>query len=481
VAPSRSPRPLELLAAFGVALLALVLLRPASLATPYWWDAAAVYVPGAEWLNTHGFDASPGHFPSDLGRGHTPGFYLILALVFRVFGTSPTTGHALVLAFSAAALAFTYGLGVTWLDRPRALLATLLVAFAPLYLTMSSEALPEIPMTALTVLALFLFAQRRFLGAALAATALVLVKEVGLATPAALAGASLFMAWRTPSERRAWLRAAALQVIPLVFLAAFFVWQRVREGWWVLPYHAGLFSEHHDLGEQLGRVLGSSLVADGRGVALVVALLLALFARRLGLASARTPPAMDRPIALAIALVVLANFVFFAKMFFLERYVLPLHPLIALAIARAVPPPLPDDRRGFAAGTLATSIACVVALAVRWDGEGFDSGETTFRYLHAVNVHQRLLGDIPSSSTILTTWPMTDEMRSPYLGYVKSPVKAISLEWVEATGKHPTVDGVIVFTTMGNAPRLRAQAAERGFHVARMERESGATLELWTP
>ncbi len=464
-----------------MALLALVALRPASLATPYWWDAAAVYVPGAEWLNTHGFDASPGHFPSDLGRGHTPGFYLVLALAFRLFGTSPTTGHALVLGFSAAALTFTYALGVTWLDRPRAVLATLLVAFAPLYLTMSSEALPEIPMTALTLLAVLLFAQRKFLGAALAATALVLVKEVGLATPAALAGASLFLAWKVPGERRAWIRAALFQLIPLVFLAAFFVWQRVREGWWVLPYHAGLFSEHHDLAEQLARVLGSSLVADGRGVALVVALALAVGARRLGIAPPSSPSQMDRPIALAIALVVLANFVFFAKMFFLERYVLPLHPLIALAIVRMVPAPQPGDRRGFAAGALATGIACITALAVRWGGEGFDSGETTFRYLHAVNVHERMLRDVPAPSTVLTTWPMTDEMRAPYLGYVKSPIKAISLEWVEATGNHPHVDAVIVFTTMGNAPRLRAQAAERGFHLARTEEEGGAALELWTP
>lgn len=456
---------------------ALLVLRPASLATPYWWDAGAVYVPGAQWLVEHGFQAMPGTFPSDLGRGHTPGFYLALALVFRVFGTSPTSGHALVFATSTATLALTYALGTFWLGRVRAIFATALLACSPLFLTMSSEALPEIPITALTIGALYAFARERFVASAVVCTVLVLCKEVGVACPLAIVGASAYVAWRSEgTARRRWVRAAAWQAIPLVALAVFFGWQRIAEGWFVLPYHAGLWSEHHDVVHQLRRVVGSPTVVDGRWIAIVTAIGFAVWARVTKVSAPK--PEGGAPIGLAMGLLVAANLVFFAKMFFLERYILPIHPVVVLALAWAITPTNARTRAIAAAGVLA---ACTVGVLSRWDGVGFDSGETTFRYLHAVRVHQRVLGDLPPDTKVFTSWPMTDELRHPYLGYVSKPIETSSLENYEATGTRPKMDAVIVFETLGNAPRLRDMALSRGFHLKRREEEGGAVMELWQP
>lgn len=456
---------------------ALLVLRPASLATPYWWDAGAVYVPGAQWLATHGFQAMPGTFPSDLGRGHTPGFYLALALVFRVFGTSPTSGHALVFAMSTATLALTYALGTFWLGRVRAIFATALLACSPLFLTMSSEALPEIPITALTIGALYAFARERFVASAIVCTILVVCKEVGVACPLAILGASAFAAWRSEgAARHKWTRAAAWQAIPLVALAVFFTWQRIAEGWFVLPYHAGLWNEHHDVVHQLRRVVESPTIVDGRWIAILTAIGFALWARWKTVSAPK--PNVGAPIGLAMGLLVAANLVFFAKMFFLERYILPIHPIVVLAIAWAITPTTPRSRAVAAAAVLA---ACAVGVASRWGGTGFDSGETTFRYLHAVRVHQRVLGDLQPTTKVLTSWPMTDELQRPYLGYVTEPIETTSLEHFEATGTRPTMDAVIVFDALGNAPRLRDIALARGFHLERREEESGAAVELWEP
>ena len=56
-----------------------------------------------------------------------------------------------------------------------------------------------------------------------------------------------------------------------------------------------------------------------------------------------------------------------------------------------------------------------------------------------------------------------------------------SLEHFEATGTRPTMDAVIVFDALGNAPRLRDVALARGFHLERREEEGGAAVELWRP
>src|SRR4051812_4019811 len=106
-----------------IAATALIVLRPVGLDVPYWWDAGAVYAPGSQWLAQHAFDARPGVFPSDLGRGHSPLFYLFTALFFRWFGAGPVTGHAIVFGFSVLALTFTYALGARLFGRPAGVVA----------------------------------------------------------------------------------------------------------------------------------------------------------------------------------------------------------------------------------------------------------------------------------------------------------------------------------------------------------------------
>src|ERR1700722_4229066 len=145
------PWPTRALPALGaLGALALLALLVAPFATPYWWDAGAVYAPGAKWLFDHGFDARPGVFPSDLSRGHTPLFYLVLAGAFRVLGPGPVAGHLLALGFAWMAVLCPHALG-RWLAGPPAgVVAAALLATAPIFLTMSSEALPEVALTALT-------------------------------------------------------------------------------------------------------------------------------------------------------------------------------------------------------------------------------------------------------------------------------------------------------------------------------------------
>lgn len=488
--PPAAPRaihPREILLAAFVALAALVALRPCGLGVPFWWDAGAVYAPGARWLMDHGFAARPGVFPSDLSRGHTHLFYLVTAAAFRLFGATPTVGHGLVLAFSSAALALTYALGARLFSRPVGALAAALLAVSPLYLTMSSETLPEVPITALTVASLYAFARGRVRESAAWGCALVLFKETGVASPLAIAGAILLHALRTRSLR-ARLPDLLWASLPVAVLGAFFLWQKAVEGWFVLPYHADLFRERHSLGEQFVRVARSIFTVDGRVWVTVSALAVALWRRVRGAPLFDTPPPSDeteRPTVLtALGLVTLANLGFFTKMFFLERYALPAHPGVLIVIAALL---CPSALRARELVRLAPALVTLaLALRSREAGTGYASGELTFRYLHAVRAHQALFRHLdaqPRAPVILSEWPMTDELRHPFLGWVSRPYRVVSLSWYRTHG-HDARDGgpieaIVAYDAIDSYAALRAEAQRRGLRLARRETVRGATIELY--
>ena len=444
--------------------LVVVALIVAPLSTPYWWDEGAVYAPGAKWVLEHGFDVRPGVFPADLSRGHTALFYWILAGAYRVMGAGPVAGHAVTFVFAWMALVFTYALGrhlFGW--RAGALAAVLLVA-SPLFQTMASMALPEMAMTALTAASFYAYARGRIALSAAIGTVLVLVKEVGVACPLAIAGAVALEALR--HRERAGIRRTAIALVPVLVLAIFFVDQKVAEGWFVLPYHAELFHEQHSLVLQLVRVV-ASIFADGRWVALLAAIAIAI-SRRAALAR---PWREHREVLTAFALFTAMNLAFFAKMFFLERYVLPVHVYACIAIAGC----LVIERPRWPA--FAAVITIAIALFRRSAGTDMASGETTFRYLHEVRAHEALFHRIEGSPVILTDWPVTDELRFPFLGWIDRPIHCVH---IDMSGEG-TFDRVIAVRGLGSYERLRRKARERGFEIVDRAEDGPAEIELWAP
>lgn len=477
---ARTLRPREWAAAIAVALGALIVLRPASITDPYWWDAAAVYVPGARWLAENDFLATPGVFPSLLGRGHTPLYYVITAIAFAIFGSAPAVGHAIVLGFSAIGLAYTYALG-TWLGgRPAGIAAAILTGVAPLWLTMSSQALPEIPLATLTIASLYEFARGRHWAAAGWGVLVVLTKETGLACTCAIFGASVLW-WLRDRDPRA-RRAGLVATIPAIALLGFFVWQRVAEGWWVLPYHQELFETEHSLAEQGWYVFGTIALAQGRWAALIAAIAIGAWRWRRGsfAAPARDPIATPRPWTLAaLALVIVANQVFFTKMWFLDRYALAAHPPFAVLIALALLPESTASRRVLLAGALPIAVSAVLSVALRWSGTGYESGETTFRYLRMIEAHQRLyarLEALEPAPVILTTWPMTEELRDPELGWVRRRYRALGSGYFE---EPVPIDAIVTAEGLGAHQELLAEAERLGMQRSFRADVDGAVIELW--
>jgi hypothetical protein len=462
----RDATELGIVAALAFAVLALC---TAPLATPYWWDAGAVYAPGAKWLLDHGFDARPGVFPADLSRGHTSLFYLILAVAYRVLGAGPVAGHLVTFAFAWMAVVFTYALGRRLFDWRAGTLAAVLLVASPLFQTMASEALPEMAMTALTAASFYALSRGRIAMSAVLGTLLVLVKEVGVACPLAIAGAVTLEALLA---KRRDVRRIAITLVPVLVLAVFFAAQKRAEGWFILPYHAGLFHEQHSLVLQLGRVAAAIFVADGRWIAVLAATAIAVW-RRAELAQAWRE---HREVFVAFVLFAVMNLGFFAKMFFLERYVLPVHVIATVLIGGVL-------TRARWPGLAAAAVAIAFALSRRSSGTDMASGETSFRYLHAVHTHAALLHRLETDGgdpLVLTVWPVTDELREPFLGWVHQPFRCVDVDNVGATWRvHP--DRIIAVEGLGSFERLRHEAHDRGFSLLDRAEEGGAAIELWGP
>jgi hypothetical protein len=472
------------LLAFGV--LALLV---APLSTPYWWDAGAVYAPGAKWLLDHGFDARPKVFPDDLSRGHVPLYYLLLAGAFRLAGAGPWAGHALAFGFAWAAALATYALGRELYGRAAGAVAASILVAAPLFLTMSSEALPEVPLTALTAATFYAFARGKIVACAALGTVLVLVKETGVACPVALACALTIHAALARKKLRHEAARIALVLAPAGVLAAFFLYQKAATGWFVTPNHAALFGEPHSLAAQIWRVARSIVVDDGRVVAVLIAGALGLCYRTATATGHPRAAARDTVVCIGSGTVLVAlgmhaafNLLFFTKSFYLERYTLPVQVGAVVVLGGALAPRQCDLPQRLV-GLVAAAITVGTALSRREAGAGMASGETSFRYLHAVHAYSaayRRMEREGGSPVVLTAWPMTDALREPFLGWVERPFSCIEIG-DRPPGELPRFDRVVTAEGLGSHAPLVERAQAAGFRRLDREEEGGAAIEVWGP
>lgn len=467
--------PREIAIALGAATVWALVVRPGPLSLPYFWDEADVYAPGAKWLADHDLDPTPGHFPDDWSRGHPPLLYVVAALAFRLLGPGPAIGHALIVPFTALALALTYALAAERAGRVAGVIAAVALACSPLFMTMGAFLLPEMPMTALTVLALWCCSRRAWMGAAACGVALVWTKETGVGVPIAIACGVAAEAWRSGRLRDEG-RAIAISLAPVLALIAFFAWQRATAGYFVFPHHAGLLDARPFGIENLVTVFPSVLAWHGRIALVIVALLCAI-----GLARARAWPAALAPDATTIAIVVLflGNALFFAKMFWLERYALPVHPGVAVLIGCAIASYLQRVPR--LRWPVAIAVAAAGALGLASLRAPSSAPEHTFAFAAHVerdrDAIQRIAGE--GDPLVITTWPLTTELREPWLGYAPRPLRSLHPDHV---GPEHTIDRVLIDHGSRRREPLRELARARGMRERwAIERDGAPRLELWGP
>lgn len=476
----------EVLGVLAMSLAWALLVRPGPLSLPYFWDEADVYAPGAKWLADHDLNPTPGHFPDDWSRGHPQLLYMLAAFAFRLFGPGPAVGHALIVPFTALALTATYVLGAERAGRLVGVGAALLLATSPLFLSMGAFLLPEMPLTALTALALVFTSRGQYVAAACVGVGLVGLKETGIGPPIAITGGLVFEALRHRAREgtplRAALRPLIVSLLPVLALAAFFLWQRATAGYYVFPHHQHLFTDRAFGLANAVTVFPSIFFWHGRWVMCAAAglSLIVLLARRSWPTSLRADAT-----SVAIALLLLGNAVFFAKMFWLERYALPVHPGVCVLLSALVfeaARTLPLRLRAPVAAVPCVAACVMGLLSLRVPGE---APEHTFAFADVVESHRdaytRIARGGLADPVVVTTWPMTTELREPWLGFVSAPLRSVHPDLLAShAGWRPEV--VLVDPTTHERDRLRALARESGLRLRTTVRHGAApALEIWQP
>lgn len=447
-----------------VLVLAVVALKLPVLNLPIYWDEMSAYVKPAMWLSERSLaDALPGRHPDELFFGHPPLLYLLLAALYKIFVYSLAISHTLAVGFAALAVLFTYRvgshLGGRWAGAGA---ATLLVSY-PIYFAQAGMMLADVPLAALGILAFWYFLQGRDIPCVLVGTAMVLVKETGGLFVALLLVARLV--GEREEEGNPWR--IALFSLPLLVLAAFFLFQRQATGSFLPnPYflsHGIMANSPTEFAFKVAFAGYWAFVAQGR-IFLTVAIAVAVL---------RSRHQFNRGWGICLSIVA-AYFVAFSGIYFIPRYLLIVAPIVSVLGASALRQLVPACRWYVVAVTL---VALGMVFFPVLKKSGYDSFETTMQYQDVVGVFRdcgSFLDRDFSGCRVLAPWPLVEAYADSRFGYVRRPVPVTG----EADG--PWELAVVTPQSDKNATaRIRARLARGDALLVRRFARNGKELEVY--
>lgn len=398
-----SRRASHLIFFFAFALLLLAMHWPL-LTLPFHWDEMGQFVPAA--LDLYRDGAWVPH--STLPNVHPPGVMLLLAVVWKIFGFSILSSRLTMLAIATVGVYLSFLLAIRLSrkspDAP-AIAAVVFLIAAPLIYTQSMMVLLDMPAMTLTVLSLLLFLDERYAACALAATALVLVKETAITTP------MVFAAWLWFREKR--FRQALYFLAPAVALSLWLLELHHATGNWLGNAEFARFNVNQSLGFShivyaIGRRIYALFLSDGHflGAAALIAGWRLLHGKEWTIAGL---------VAMAQTAVVtlLGGAV-------LDRYMLPVLPILYAAFAVAASAWARPVR-------LCVQASMVTLFVVGWFWNPpvpfpYENNLAMVDFVRLQQTAAEYLEDHAAAQRIATAWPFSDAILHPEFGYVRQPL-----------------------------------------------------------
>jgi hypothetical protein len=311
-----------------------------------------------------------------------------------------------------------------------------------------------------------LFLRDRFRASAIACAVLVLVKETGLVAPALFGCWLLVERWKRPG-----MIAAFWFVLPLPGLLIWLATLHHATGHW---FGNAAFTEYN-LWEPLrparflfaaARRLYYVFIGSGHFIGTIA----------LVWASRRMPLFKDRPWRIAAAFVAVNLLVVSALGgAVLERYLLPVLPVVYIAFAISLQALMPQTRLLALGGLL----ACLIAANFVNPLYPFPF-ENNLAFVSFVRLEQTAAAavELRGPGIVATAFPVADALRNPAFGYVDAPVKVNEVADFTATEieklKLQRPDIVVAFTREWDPLHLLQRPAVRSF----LESEYGYRPEL---
>ncbi len=496
----RLDAPLPLWMIFPVVFAALYASHFALLRLPYYWDEAGYYIPAA-WDFVRTGSLIP---VTTLTNAHPPLPSIYLALWWKISGFNPEVTREAVLMAAALGLLGVWRLAMRLVGVGSvALWTVVLTGLYPIWFAQSTLAHADIFAAACALWGLVYALpdrDRKPWAAALWFAAAALCKETAIAIPLTLAAVSLAAGFRArpPARFRLWREAAWLSscVLPL---AGWYAWHYAKTGF--------LFGNPEYLRYNAQATLDPLriLVAFGHRVLhltahmnLFVPVLMTVAAMLLDPrpgAEGHDRAAISLPAQRRIFLLLAVNALLFSVLggALLTRYLLPMYPLVLLVAVSTFYRRVPYWQ-GLAVFSAA---AFVMGLFIN-PPYGF-AAEDNLAYAHVVRLHEAGIAQLNKrypGATVLSAWPMTDELTRPELGYLKQPFDVYRLEdftagqIARAAAEPEKYSAALVFSTKYDPPPLlslgpKSEAMEErffGLHhdlpPEQIARELGGTL-VW--
>jgi hypothetical protein len=431
--PRRPPVRLRSYAlAFGLIALFLILAHGPLLELPFYWDEAGQFIPASLDL----FRAGAWIPSSTAPNVHPPGVMAYLATWWSIFGYSIVITRIAMLVIAALGAVATFLLAIELargVTGTPAFTAIVLLCLSPLFYAQSMLAQLDMPAMSLSILALLLFLQNRFRASAVVCVVLVLVKETGIVAPA------LFGFWLL-LER-----------------------DRRRSLWFLLPLPGLLIwlaALHHFTGHWFGNseFTAYNVWEPLHPARLVVALLRRIYYLFIGSghfigtialvwALRRMPLLRDRPWRIAASFV-LAHVLVVSALggAVLERYLLPVLPVVYIAFAVSLQALRMKTRRLAFAGLL----ACLIAANFVNPIYPFPF-ENNLAFVNFVGMEKTAAASVElHRGVVASAFPMAEALRNPDFGFVDvarqviEPADFTAPEVEKLKSQFP--DMVVVFT-----------------------------------
>jgi len=390
---------------FLIFTVAMIALHVPYLTLPYHWDELGQFIPAALDISQKGAWIPQ----STLPNVHPPAVMAYLALVWRIFGYSIPATRVAMLLVASAGLLFSFLLAIR-LSRnvagAPAFAAAIFLMATPMFYTQSMMAQLDMPSMTLTALALLLFLEDRLAWCAVACTLLVLVKETGISTPFVLA------VWLWIREKR--IRESLYFLAPAIALALWLVALHHATGHWLgnaefAKYNVSDSLQPAHIAMTLERRFYFLFISDGLWIGAIVLFI-----------GWRLLKGREWNIAFVVAgAQILLVSVFGGAS--LDRYAMPLYPIVFAAMA-AAGSALPASWRW------TTQFAMTFALVM---GLFFNppypfSFENNLAMADFVGLQKDAAGYLQAyapDKRIASAWPFVDAIARPEFGYVERPLK----------------------------------------------------------
>src|SRR6185503_7503897 len=428
----RLDAPFPLWMIFPVIFAALYASHFSLLRLPYYWDEAGYYIPAAwDFFRTGSLIPT-----TTLSNAHPPLPSVYLALWWKLSGYYPEVTREAVLIVAS------FGLLGVWRLAQRvagsgavAFWTVTLTALYPVWFAQSTLAQADIFAAAFSLWGLVYSmpdGDRRPALAMLYFTAAVLSKETAIAIPVTLAMTFAVEGFRcAPPERvhrwkeAAWLTACALPLL------GWYGWHYAKTGF--------VFGNPEFLKYNAGANLSPLrfFAAFGHRTLHLTAHMNMFVPVLLTIAALMLNPRLDRDgrersrisnrVLWCIFFVLLVNALLFSVLggALLTRYLLPMYPLVLLIAVSTFSHRVPYWH------SLAVLSASAFIAGLFINPPYRFAPEDNLEYARGIRLHMAGIAQLTrhySGSTVLTAWPVADDLTKPELGYVKTPYQVYRLE-----------------------------------------------------